>query len=212
MFFINTSVRVALSDTVVSILAGIAIFPAVFSFNMEPGAGPGLLFMTIPLVFSKITFGSILLVLFFILTSIAATTAMMSIMEVLITYYTEEKGFSRAKAVILNAGAIAVIGILAALSADSSSLFRNIGIFGRGFFDLFDFLSSNVLMPIGGLLIAILLGYFIKKDEIKYELSNNGTLNLDFLINTYYFIVRYVSKVRITDIINNYIFKFNRDS
>ncbi len=202
---INTSVRVALSDTVVSILAGIAIFPAVFSFNMEPGAGPGLLFMTIPLVFSKIPFGSVLLVLFFILTSIAATTAMMSIMEVLIAYYTEEKGFSRAKAVILNAGAIAVIGTLAALSADSSSLLGNIKIFGKGFFDLFDFLSSNVLMPIGGLLIAILLGYFTKKDEIKYELSNHGTLNVDFLVNTYYFIVRYVSPILLIIIFLNSI-------
>ena len=115
---INTSVKVALSDTLVSVLAGIAIFPAVFAFNMKPGAGPGLLFMTIPLVFSKIPFGNILLVLFFILTSIAATTAMMSILEVLIAYFTEEKGLSRKKAVIFNAIFIAVIGVLASLSAD----------------------------------------------------------------------------------------------
>lgn len=202
---ISTSVRVALSDTVVSILAGIAIFPAVFSFNMEPAAGPGLLFMTIPLVFSKIPFGNVLLVLFFILTSIAATTAMMSIMEVLIAYYTEEKGFSRAKAVILNAGSIAVIGILAALSTHSSSLLGNIEISGKRFFDLFDFLSSNVLMPIGGLLTAILLGYFIKKDEIKYELSNHGTLNVNFLVDTYYFIVRYVSPILLIIIFLNSI-------
>lgn len=202
---INTSMRVALSDTVVSILAGIAIFPAVFSFNMEPGAGPGLLFMTIPLVFSKIPFGSILLVLFFVLTSIAATTAMMSIVEVLIAYYTEEKGFSRTKAVLLNAVAIAVVGILAALSADSSSLLGNIKVFGKGFFDLFDYISSNILMPIGGLLTAVLLGYFINKDEIRHELSNNGTLKIDFLINTYHFIVRYVSPILLIIIFLNSI-------
>ena len=154
---IGTSARVAISDTLVSILAGIAIFPAVFSFNMQPGAGPGLLFMTIPLVFSKIPFGNILLVLFFILTSIAATTAMMSILEVLVAYYSEERGFTRKNAVIINAVIIAVIGVLATLSADSGSILGNIKIFGKGFFDLFDYMSSNILMPIGGLLIALLL-------------------------------------------------------
>lgn len=192
---INTSVKVALSDTLVSVLAGIAIFPAVFAFNMKPGAGPGLLFMTIPLVFSKIPFGNILLVLFFILTSIAATTAMMSILEVLIAYFTEERGLSRKKAVIVNAIFIALIGILASLSADSSSLLGNIKIFGKGFFDLFDFVSSNILMPIGGLLVALFIGYVVKKDEIKYELSNHGTLNMDWAINLYYFILRYIAPV-----------------
>ncbi|KZL89939.1 sodium-dependent transporter [Clostridium magnum] len=192
---INTSVKVALSDTLVSVLAGIAIFPAVFAFNMKPGAGPGLLFMTIPLVFSKIPFGNILLVLFFILTSIAATTAMMSILEVLIAYFTEEKGLSRKKAVIFNAIFIAVIGVLASLSADSSSILGNIKIFGKGFFDLFDFVSSNILMPIGGLLIAVFMGYMVKKDEIRHELSNHGTLNIDWAINLYYFILRYIAPV-----------------
>lgn len=192
---ISTSVRVALSDTLVSILAGIAIFPAVFSFNMKPGAGPGLLFMTIPLVFSKIPLGNILLVLFFVLTSIAATTAMISIVEVLVAYYSEERGFSRKKAVIINAIIIAIVGILAALSADNSSLLGNIKIFNKGFFDLFDYISSNILMPVGGLLIALLLGHFIKKDEIRYELSNHNTLQIDWAINLYYFIVRYVAPI-----------------
>ncbi len=192
---INTSVRVALSDTLVSILAGIAIFPAVFSFNMEPGAGPGLLFMTIPLVFSKIPFGNVLLILFFTLTSIAATTAMMSMLEVIIAYFTEERGFSRKKAVIFNAIVIICIGIVATLSADKSSLLGGITIFNKGFFDLFDYISSNVLMPIGGLLIVILVGHFTKKDEIKYELSNHGTLKIDWIINIYYFILRFVSPI-----------------
>lgn len=190
---IKTSIRVALSDTLISILAGIAIFPAVFSFNMKPGAGPGLLFMTIPLVFSKIPFGRILLILFFILTAIAATTAMMSIVEVLVAYFTEEKGFSRKKAVIFNAVIIALVGVLASLSADSSSVLGNVKIFNKGFFDLFDFISSNILMPIGGLLIVLFLGYFTKKEDIDYELSNKGTLKIKWVIDSYYFILRYVS-------------------
>lgn len=92
---IATSAKVAISDTIVSLLAGIAIFPAVFSFGMKPGAGPGLLFITIPLVFSKIPLGNLLLVAFFFLTSIAATTAMMSLVEVPVAYFTEEKGMNR---------------------------------------------------------------------------------------------------------------------
>lgn len=192
---INTSVKVALSDTLVSVLAGIAIFPAVFAFNMQPSAGPGLLFMTIPLVFSKIPFGNVLLILFFMLTAIAATTAMMSILEVLIAYFTEERGFTRKKAVIFNSMTIALIGTLASLSADSGSILGNIKIFDKRFFDIFDFISSNILMPIGGLLIILFIGYFVKKDDIKYELSNHNTLNMDWAINLYYFIVRFVTPI-----------------
>ena len=101
---IATSAKVALSDSLVSILAGIAIFPAVFSFGMKPSEGPGLLFMTIPLVFSKIPFGNVLLVAFFFLTAIAATTAMISMVQVPVAYFTEEKGMGRKKAVLLTTG------------------------------------------------------------------------------------------------------------
>ncbi len=117
---INTSIKVAISDTLVSILAGIAIFPIVFSLHMNPTAGPGLLFMSIPLVFSKIPMGSILLVLFFILTAIAATMAIMSMFQVLVAYYTEEKNMSIKKAVIINAIIVILIGTLAALSSSPS--------------------------------------------------------------------------------------------
>lgn len=192
---IGTSLKVALSDTLVSILAGVAIFPAVFSFGLKPEAGPGLLFLTIPLVFSKIPFGQIMLVAFFVLSSIAATTAMMSMLEVLIAYYTEEKSMSRKKAVIINALIIIGIGIFATLSADSESLLGGITIFGKGIFDIFDYLSSNILMPIGGLLIVILVGYHSKRQSIIDELSNKGKLNNIKIIKVYYFVIRYISPV-----------------
>ena len=192
---IGTSLKVALSDTLVSILAGVAIFPAVFSFGLKPEAGPGLLFLTIPLVFSKIPFGQIMLVAFFVLSSIAATTAMMSMLEVLIAYYTEEKSMSRKKAVIINALIIIGIGIFATLSADSESLFAGITIFGKGIFDIFDYLSSNILMPIGGFLIVILVGYHSKRQSIIDELSNKGELNNIKLIKLYYFVIRYISPI-----------------
>ncbi len=189
----GTAAKVAISDTVVSLLAGIAVFSAVFSFGIEPTSGPGLLFVTIPLVFSKIRFGSALLLAFFVLASIAATTAMTSMYEVVIAYFSEQRGMSRKKAVIINSVVIVMIGALAALSADSAGVLGGITIFGKTFFDLFDYISSYILLPLGGLLIAIFVGYKLPKEDIKRELSNEGKLNLSKLIDFYYFILKYVT-------------------
>lgn len=192
---LHTPIKVALSDIVVSLLAGMAIFPVVFTFNMQPSAGPGLLFMTIPLVFSKLPFGSVLLTCFFILTAIAATTAMISLVEVPVAYFTEEKGMKRTNAVIMVATIMFIIGILATLSATSTGLLGNIKILGYGFFDLFDKLSSNILMPIGGLLIAVFVGYFVKKEDLKNGLTNNGTLNNEVMFNVFYVVTRYIAPI-----------------
>ncbi len=188
-----TSGKVALSDTIVSLLAGLAIFPAVFSFGLKPEQGPGLLFMTIPLVFSKIPLGGLLVVLFFILTAIAATTAMMSIFEVVITFISEERGLPRKKAVIITAVIVMLFGVPAALSANNVSLLSNIKIFGNTFFNFFDSVSSNILLPLGGLLIVLFVGYFQRKQIVREELSNNGTLNNRTLIEIYMFLLRYVT-------------------
>lgn len=189
----GTAAKVAISDTIVSLLVGIAVFSAVFTFNMAPSSGPGLLFVTIPLVFSKIPFGKFLIIAFFILASIAATTATMSMFEVLIAYYTEQKGMSRKKAIILNAILIAFIGAFSTLSVGETALLADVKIFGKGIFDLFDFMSSNILLPVGGLLMALLVGYVVPKDDIKQELSNNGKLKTNKIIDFYYIVLRYVT-------------------
>ncbi len=191
----STSGKVALSDTIVSLLAGIAIFPAVFSFGMTPEQGPGLLFITIPLVFSKIPLGSVLVVIFFILTAIAATTAMMSIFEVVITFITEEMKLTRKKAVAISASIVVIFGVLAALSASSTGLLGSVKILGLTFFDFFDSISSNILLPLGGLLIAIFMGYFINRSDIQNELSNDGTLNNRTLIKIYMFLLRFITPI-----------------
>lgn len=188
----GTAAKVAFSDTLVSMLAGLAIFPAVFSFGMEPGAGPGLLFMTIPLVFSQMPLGGILLVAFFFLASIAATTAMLSLVEVPVAYLVEEKGYGRKKAVVVNAAVILAFGSLAALSADSSALLGKYTFFDKGFFDLFDYISSNILMPVGGLLVALFVGYVVKKSELREEVTNGGAIAAG-LFDLFYFIVRYIT-------------------
>ncbi|MPN14555.1 hypothetical protein SDC9_161882 [bioreactor metagenome] len=118
---------------------------------------------------------------------------MLSLVEVPLAYFTEERGVSRPKAAILNAVIIAVIGILATLSVDKSSLLGSYTFLGRGFFDWFDYISSNILLPVGGLLIAIFIGYVVKKEDLKRELSNHGRLNIDGILNVYYFILRYVT-------------------
>jgi neurotransmitter:Na+ symporter, NSS family len=192
---IATSGKVVISDTIVSLLAGIAIFPAVFSFGMAPGQGPGLLFMTIPLVFTKMPFGGLLVIVFFILTAIAATTAMMSIFEVVVAFITEERKIARKLAVLISAVIVILFGVLATLSANASGILSSIKVFGLTFFDFFDSVSSNILLPLGGLLIAIFIGYFINKKDIQQELSNNGTLNNTVIINTYLFLLRYVTPI-----------------
>lgn len=190
----GTAAKVAVSDTLVSMLAGLAIFPAVFSFGMEPGAGPGLLFMTIPLVFSQMPFGSILLIAFFFLSSIAATTAMLSLVEVPVAYFVEEKGYGRKKAVVINALIILALGMLASLSADSSALLGQYTVFGKTFFDLFDYLSSNIILPLGGLVIALFVGYVVKPAELRHELTNGGTIPTG-LFDAFIFILRYITPV-----------------
>jgi NSS family neurotransmitter:Na+ symporter len=190
---INTATRVAVSDIIVSILAGIAIFPALFSFGMEPSAGPGLLFMTIPLVFSQMPFGNLLLIAFFTLTAIAATTASISIVETTVLFFSEQMKVPRKIAVAINISIMAIIGITASLSASSEGLLGGVKIFGKTFFDFFDFASSNILLPLGGLFIAIFIGYVIKKEDFVNELSNNGTIRNAGLIKALYFLLRYIT-------------------
>ena len=187
---IHTSVKVALSDTLVSILVGMAIFPIVFTFGLEPGSGPGLLFNTIPLVFSKIPFGNILLIAFFLLTAFAATMAMLSLVEVPVAFMSEEWHIDRKKAVIITLGILFFIG---AITVHPSSLFGEASLFGKSFFDFFDYLSSNILLPLGGLLIAIFVGHIVGKKNVINELSNNNTLSNSSTIGLYYFILRYIS-------------------
>ena len=161
--------RVAVADTAVSLLAGLAIFPAVFAFGGTPAGGPGLLFDTIPLVFSKMPAGGLFTTLFFILTAVATIGAMVSLIEVPVAWLTEKRGLSRPAAAIATGAAMFALGILATLS--QSRVLSGVKIFGKGFFDLFDFLSSNLLLPLGGLAIAIVAGWLLARKNFEAELD-----------------------------------------
>jgi len=201
----KTAIRVAVSDVIISMLAGLAIFPAVFAFGFQPDAGPGLLFITIPMVFSKMPMGNLLLALFFLLTAIAATGAMISLLEVPVSYLVDEKKWPRKKAAIVSAISIAIIGSTAALSADSGAVLGGITIFGKTFFDLYDYISSNILMPLGGIFIVIFAGWVLGKKVLMHEISNEGMLKNESFVNTFTFIVKYISPLLITLVFLNVI-------
>ncbi|MBP8812967.1 MAG: sodium-dependent transporter [Laribacter sp.] len=189
-----TATRVMIADLIVSMLAGIAIFPAVFAFGFTPLAGPSLLFITIPAVFAEMPGGTLFVVLFFILTAIAATGAMLSILEVPIAVLTERFGWSRPLAVIVCVLLLAAIGSTAALS---QSLLAGVRPFGMNFFDLYDYLSQNVLMPGTGIFIALFAGWVWGKSPMARELSNNGQLDNTWVVNAVGFLLRWVAPVLI---------------
>lgn len=187
------AMRVMLLDLLVSVLAGVAIFPAVFAFGFEPTAGPSLLFMTIPAVFASIPGGQIFTVLFFGLSAIAATGAMLSLLEVPVAWMGESFNLSRRKATVLAVLLLALLGAPAALSASSM---EHVTIFGKNFFDLYDFLSSNVLLPVGGLLTSVFAAWVWGPRAVA-ALSNNGALQNAKVITTVLFLCRFVSPVLI---------------
>ena len=190
---VKTGASVAIADTFVSLIAGIAIFPAVFSFGQAPGSGPGLLFNTVPLIFSKMPGGTILGVVFFLLTAMAATMATISILEVLTATLSEQFKVERKKAIIINIIIIAVFGSLAALSANANSPLAGVTIFGLTFFDFFNALISKVLLPINGLLVTILMGHIVSNKIYISQITNNGMLKNEILAKFLIFLVKYIT-------------------
>jgi neurotransmitter:Na+ symporter, NSS family len=163
------ALKVALADTLVSLLAGLAIFPAVFAFGGEPAGGAGLLFNTIPLIFSKMPFGSVFTALFFVLAAVATIGAMVSLIEVPVAFFVEKGRIKRPTAAYLTGAAMFALGCLATLS--QGPVLGSVKVFGKNFFDLFDFLSSNVLLPLGGLAIAIVAGWLLAKGDFRKEIG-----------------------------------------
>ena len=196
----SNAIKVALADTLVSLLAGLAIFPAVFAFGFKPDAGPSLLFITIPAVFQTMPFGQVFMTMFFLLAAIAATGAMISLLEVPVAYFTEEKHWSRPMATIISAGVMGVVGSLATLS--TSTLSKTM-VFGKTFFDLFDFASSNILLPIGGILICLFVGWKLGPVAAVDEASNGGTLHNATLLKVFIILVRYVAPIAILLVLLN---------
>ena len=168
----KTATTTALLDTVVAILAGVIIFPAVFSFDISPEAGPTLVFEVLPHIFFQLPGGMFWSTLFFLLLFLASLTSTVSMSEISISYFCEEKGMTRGRATVLST-VISLFGaMLCALSFGTLSDFT---IFGLNFFNLFDYLSSNIFLPVGGFFCSIFVGWMIDKNFIKNQLTDNGT-------------------------------------
>ena len=196
---VNISLKVIVTDTLVAILAGVAILPAVFSFNIDPQAGPGLVFLTLPKVFQGLPAGEIWAILFFILLTFAALTSAISLLEVPVAYLVEEKKLKRPLATIIATLSITFIGIFNTLSFGP---LREVRIFGMSIFDATDYLCSNLLLPLGGILICIFAGWYLDKAILYSEISNEGKLKIYFF-KTYIFILKYIAPVCILMILLN---------
>ena len=190
---VSSAVSVVLADTFVAIMAGIIIFPAAFSFGIQPQAGSSLAFTTLPMIFQQMTGGYFFCLIFFLLLVIATLTSTISLLEVIVAALTEEFNFSRSKAAWAGAALTAVIGVIATLSFRTGSPLH---IGGTIAFDLLDRVTSHYIMPIGGLLIVLFVGWRLKRADTLDELTNGGTLKAG-IRQAILFIIRYLCPVAI---------------
>ncbi|MBN1300406.1 MAG: sodium-dependent transporter [Melioribacteraceae bacterium] len=163
--------QIVILDTAIALIAGIAIFTAVFATGLAPNVGPGLIFHTLPVVFLKMPGGYIFAIVFFILLTIAALTSAISLLEVITAYFVDEKRWSRKKAVYVFGTVTFLIGLPSALSFNVLSDFHLLGL---NFFDLADYLSSNILLPLGGMLLSVFVGYVWGFDKALIELKRGA--------------------------------------
>lgn len=166
---------IAVLDTLVAILAGVMIFPAVFSFGVAPQGGPKLVFEVLPAIFQQMPGGYVWAVLFFLLMFFAALTSTISMSEISISFFCEEYGFSRAKASMLSTTIALVLGVLCALSF---GVLSGCKLMGMTLFELFDYVSSNILLPLGGMFFSLFVGWRVERRIVDSQLTNNGTVNV----------------------------------
>lgn len=184
----RTAVTTAVLDSTVAILAGVIIFPAVFSFGISPEAGPTLVFEVLPYIFSQLPGGAVWATLFFLLLFLASLTSTVSMSEISITYFCEEKKMGRGKAVCVST-AIAFVGAM--LCAFSFGPLSDVTIAGMTFFSLFDYVSSNVCLPVGGMIISVFAGWFIDRRMLRQQLTDHGKYRFR-MIGVLVFCLRYL--------------------
>lgn len=198
----TTSLWIAGADTFIAILAGVAIFPAVFAFGLSPAAGPSLVYEVLPNVFNSMPGGMVFAVGFFMLLSIAALTSTISLLEVLVLWAVEELHWSRRKAAIILSLVVFTIGVFCTLSFGPLS---HVTIFGLTIFDLCDKLTATYMMPIVALLFTLFIGWYLPKVDVYDELSNSGQLKARYF-KIYYFIVKYIAPLALIIILLTGIF------
>lgn len=164
----KTAILIAGTDTVVALLAGIAIFPIVFANNLHPASGPGLIFETLPIAFGNMPGGWLFGVLFFIMLVFAALSSSISLIEPAVAWLIENKNMSREKACIWSGSAAWALGLATIFSFNAWSNFK---IFDRNMFQLLDYVTANLMLPIGGFCIAVFAGWIMKQQHSEQELQ-----------------------------------------
>jgi len=190
---LSTSVQIASADTIIAVLSGVMIFPALFALGESPAGGPGLVFVTLPKLFEAMPGGAIFAVVFFILLSVAALTSTISVLEVVVAYMKEELNMSRKKATLIGTVSISVLGVLCTLSFGPLKDFK---IFDKTVFDIMNYMSANVFLTFGALFIVIYTGWKLGKSAFVDELLQSGKVN-PVIINIIIFIIKFIAPLAI---------------
>lgn len=195
---LGSAVQIAFIDTCVAILAGLMIFPAAFSVGINPGSGPSLVFITLPNVFNQAFAGLPLLkwvvsLMFYLLLSLAALTSLISLHEVGTAFFCEELHISRRKGAAIVTASTMFVGIFCSLSLSG---YRGLQIAGKPLFDVFDFVTGQIFLPVGGFLTCLFIGWFVPKKMVQDEFTNWGTV-CNRLFPVFLFLVRFVCPLAI---------------
>lgn len=189
----TTAFQVTVINTFVAVLAGIMIFPAVFSFGIAPSAGAELVFITLPYVFTQLPLSALWSLIFYLLLAMAALTSTISLHEVATAYVLEEFNLSRKKAAYLISICVFILGILSSLSF---GVMKDLTIGGLIFFDALDYLTAKIMLPLSGMLTCIFVGTRVENSVLKDELTNGGTIKFK-LFGAYVFFMKYVAPIAI---------------
>lgn len=195
---LGSALQISFIDTLVAILAGLMIFPAAFSVGINPGSGASLVFITLPNVFNQAFAGMPLLgwvvsLMFYLLLSLAALTSLISLHEVGTAFFYEELHISRRKGAAIVTAATMVVGVFCSLSLTNCD---GLQIAGKPLFEVFDFVTGQIFLPVGGFLTCVFLGWFVPRKLVKDEFTNWGTVSTR-LFPVFLFLVRFVCPVAI---------------
>jgi len=194
---LSSAILIVLLDTLIAILAGIAIFTAVFAMGQNPAEGPGLIFHTLPVVFAKMPGGILWAFLFFTLLTLAALTSAISLLEVVIAFFVDELKWSRKNAVLVFGSVTFLVGVPSALSFN---LMSDVTLFNKTFFDMVDYLASNILLPVGGFFISVFVGWIWGFDKALVDLKQGlGTwvINRPWILSAWKIFLKYLAPVMI---------------
>ena len=190
----SSTVYVVIFDTLIALLVGMVIFPAVFAMGLEPTEGPGLVFSVLPTVFADMPLGRGVAVIFFVLLAIAAITSGISLLEVVVAYFIDQKGWERKRAVLWVGSAIFVFGVPSGLSF---GIFADFKLLGMTFFDHVDNVASNYLLPLGGMLTAVFVGWVWGTQNAHKEIEKHDNGLMFPWAQCWEFLIRYITPVAV---------------